>query len=86
MDIGFQLNRLAAMAMLGVMLADDIRNALRKTDQTIAALSESTGIHRVNLSQFKAGTRNLPLLSLELLAESLGIKIIAIPRKTKKSG
>jgi hypothetical protein len=61
-------------------VADQIRAALAKAEQPAADISRATGIHRVNLSQFKSGRRDLPLSALELLADHLGYQIIAVPK------
>ena len=59
-----------------VPIVDDIRDALRNTSLSRAELSATTGIHPVNLSQFKSGKRELSLQSLETLAKALGMEIV----------
>jgi transcriptional regulator with XRE-family HTH domain len=64
-------------------LSDQIRDALDQSDHSTAEISRATGVHRVNLSQFKSGRRALPLVSLEAIAEFLGFSIVLVPRRDK---
>lgn len=75
---------LAVRATIGGMdLNEQIREAMRGSTYTIVELSARTGIHTVNLSQFKSGTRNISLANLERLADALGVNITISKRKPK---
>lgn len=64
-------------------IVDEIRKAMGTDTRTSDELSKATGIHPVNLRQFRAGTRNLPLEKLEALAESLGLEVVTRQKKQK---
>jgi transcriptional regulator with XRE-family HTH domain len=69
------------------LVVEQIRKALANAPQSMAEIAKATGLHRVNVSQFRAGTRELPLRSLEILADYLGLAIVAVPKgKQNKSG
>ena len=68
-------------------LSDQVREALAQSEHTASEIARATGVHHVNLSQFKSGRRALPLVSLEAIAEFLGFSIVLVPRRDKaKSG
>lgn len=52
-----------------------IRDALNRTERPQVEIAKAARMHPVNLSQFKAGKRPLPLDTLCDLAEVLGLEI-----------
>jgi transcriptional regulator with XRE-family HTH domain len=58
-----------------VQIMDAIRNALTKSDMPQQDIARRAKIHPVNLSQFKAGKRALPLDTLCDLAEVVGLEV-----------
>lgn len=52
-----------------------IRRALNHDGRPQREIAKAAGIHHVNLSQFKAGQRTLPLDTLVALAGVLGLEI-----------
>ncbi len=66
-------------------LSDQIRAALAKAHEPAVEIAQATGVHPVNLSQFKAGRRDLPLKNLEAIADHLGLEIV-LRSKSATSG
>lgn len=58
-----------------VEIMSAIRDALNRTERPQVEIAKAAGIHPVNLSQFKAGDRTLPLAALCKLAEVVGLEI-----------
>jgi transcriptional regulator with XRE-family HTH domain len=52
-----------------------IREALSHDPRTMRNIAKAAGVHHVNLSQFKAGDRTLPLDTLCKLAKVVGLEI-----------
>lgn len=52
-----------------------IRDAVAKDQRPQVDIAKAAGIHAVNLSQFKAGTRTLPLDALCRLAGVVGLEL-----------
>ena len=80
LDRPHRRNKIGHMASL----ADQIRAALVDVSETNTEISRRTGVHRVNLVQFRSGTRDLPLKSLEALLEFLDFEIALIPRRSRQ--
>jgi hypothetical protein len=62
-------------------VASALRTAIK--DRHIRTLAEAADIHRVNLHQFRAGTRELSSGDLDRLAEAMGLEIV-VQLKPKK--
>jgi transcriptional regulator with XRE-family HTH domain len=58
-----------------------IRRALAADPRPQIEIAKAAGLHPVNLSQFKAGKRELPFDSLVALAKVVGLEISAKPKK-----
>lgn len=71
--------------MVAMPVYDDIRRAIDACGRTRHRLSQETGISESQLSQFVAGTKGLSVESLELLADCLGLEIIARPVRPTKA-
>lgn len=56
-------------------VADEIRKALSSDRRPASEIAGAADIHVINLYQFKSGSRDLPLATLERLARVLGLKI-----------
>jgi hypothetical protein len=56
-------------------VADQLRDALKRDARPAVEIAKSAGIHPVNLSHFKSGTRGLSLAAMEKLAAALGLEI-----------
>ncbi len=66
---------------------DDLRKAVSAATsggQSITAIAERARIHRVSLSRFMTGDRDLSIEAAEKLATALGIVFVAKPAKGKK--
>lgn len=63
------------------MLIEEIQKALRETDRPLQDIAEEIGVHRVNLSKFKAGNTGFSVDTLEKLAKALNLKIVVKSRK-----
>jgi transcriptional regulator with XRE-family HTH domain len=61
--------------MTPMQIMDRIRKALRADDRTSAEIAAKAGMDAVNVRQFKAGIRTLPLDTLCKLAAVLGLEI-----------
>lgn len=70
---------------MGQSFSDQIRSAVKKSGETYLGISEETGIPQPNLSRFMNGRSGLSLKSLDLLAEHLGLQVVAKP-KSRKAG
>lgn len=66
--------------MTAVQIANTVRKALSRAE-SVTAVAQRTGINRVNLYQFKAGSRDLPLGTLVKLAGALGLEIVVRERR-----
>ncbi len=60
-----------------------VREALLKSDRPAVEIARAVGVHQVNLSQFKAGARDLPTKNLEAIAAELGFEIVLKPKRSK---
>ena len=69
-------------------LLDEIRKAIRQSDQTQYRIAEETEISRAALSRLMSGERGLSVETVEKLANYLGLEIICRPRRrqSKKGG
>lgn len=65
-------------------ILDDIRKAIDASDENRAQISRETGISESRLCQLMARTKGLSIEALELLADHLGLKIVAQPKRHKK--
>ena len=65
-------------------ILDDIRKAIDTSEKKRAQISRETGVSEVRLCQLMAGTRGLSIEALELLADNLGLEIVAKPKRRKK--
>jgi hypothetical protein len=61
-------------------LSDQLRAALIDTEIPITEIAKATGVHRVNITQFRSGKRDLPLRSIETIADFLGFELRLIER------
>jgi hypothetical protein len=59
-----------------IKLSDQIRNAVANCGKSRYAISQATGISQATLSRFMAGERGLPMKTLDVLADYLGLDII----------
>ena len=66
--------------MTPVEIANTIRAALKRDERPQKEIARLADIHHVNLSQFKAGDRTLPLDSLAALARVLNLEIAVRPK------
>jgi plasmid maintenance system antidote protein VapI len=60
-------------------ILDDLRKATAADGRSITAIAEQANIHRVSLSRFVSGDRDLSIEAAEKLADALGIVFIAKP-------
>jgi len=67
--------------MSPMQIMDRIRKAVDSDERPQREIAKAAGIHHVNLSQFKAGKRDLPLDSLCTLAKVVGLEITVQERK-----
>jgi transcriptional regulator with XRE-family HTH domain len=58
-----------------VEIQNKVREAIARDERPQQEIARAAGIHYVNLSQFKAGARSLPLDTLCKLAEVVGLEI-----------
>ncbi len=65
-------------------ILDDIRKAIDASDKSRYRISKDTGISESGLCQLMAKTKGLSIEALELLADYLGLKIVAQPKRRKK--
>jgi hypothetical protein len=63
---------------------DDIRKAINASDTSRYRISKNTGLSESHLSQFMDGTKGLSVEAVELLADYLGLEIVARPKRRKK--
>jgi hypothetical protein len=69
-----------------IKLSDQIRNAVANCGQTRYAVSKATGISQATLSRFMAGERGLPMKTLDVLADYLGLNIITTGKGRSQKG
>ena len=65
-------------------ILNDIRKAIEASDKTRAQISRETGISESRLCQLMAGTKGLSIEALELLADYLGLEIVARRKRRRK--
>jgi transcriptional regulator with XRE-family HTH domain len=70
--------------MTPMQIMDRIRKALERDERPQRTIAKAAGIHHVNLSQFKAGQRSLPLDTLCTLAGVLGLEITVQDRPKRR--
>ncbi len=63
---------------------DAIRKVIAESGKTRYRLWQETGISQAQLCEFLHGRRGMSMVSLETLAEALGLEIIVRPAKRKK--
>ena len=63
---------------------DDIRKAIKASDNSRYRISKDIGLSESHLSQFMDGTKGLSIEALELLADYLELEIVARPKRRKK--
>ncbi len=71
------------MAKRRVKLSDQIRDAVRKSDLSRYEIWKATGIDQGALSRFVAGKAGMSFVSLDRLADLLGLNI-AIGRSKRR--
>ena len=64
-------------------MSDQIRRAIRDCGMTRYAISKATGIHESTLTRFMSGERGLPMKTLDVLAEFLGLRIVMDGARTR---
>jgi len=64
-------------------LLDDIRAALKASGQSRYAIAKATSISQAHLCQFVKGTKGLSVEAAEVLAEHLGLELVARPKRAK---
>ena len=64
-------------------LSDQIRQAVEKCGETRYAISKATGIDQATLSRFISGKQGMPMKTLDLLADYLGLAIAVRPKHRK---
>lgn len=62
--------------MTPMQIQNEVRKALAADTRTMREIAALLDMHPVNLSQFKAGDRDLPLAPLFRLAGILGLEIV----------
>ena len=65
-------------------ILDDIRKAIKASGKSRYCISKDTGISEGQLSELMAGTKGLSIDALELLADYLGLEVVA--RKKQQKG
>jgi transcriptional regulator with XRE-family HTH domain len=65
-------------------LSDQIRLAVVECDRSRYEISRVTGISEASLSRFVNGERGLSIAALDVLAESLNLKIVARKPRGRK--
>ena len=66
-------------------LTDQIRRAINESGVSRYRLWKETGIDQAVLSRFVAGKAGMTLKSLDVLADALGLRIVADKSKRKKA-
>jgi len=66
-------------------LTDQIRRAIDESGMSRYRLWKETGIDQAVLSRFMAGKAGMALKSLDVLADALGLRIVADKSKRKKA-
>lgn len=56
-------------------LSDQIRDAVQNADASRYRICKDTGIDKATLYRFTSGERGLPMKTLDVLAEYLGLEI-----------
>ncbi len=72
-----------AVAKSRVKLSDQIRNTIRESDMSRYQIWKATGIDQGALSRFVAGKAGMSFVSLDRLADLLGLNI-AIGRSKRR--
>jgi DNA-binding Xre family transcriptional regulator len=70
--------------MTPVQIMDKIRRAMIADGRSSVELEAATDIHQVNIRQFKAGKRELPLEQLAKLAKALNLEITVTDKAKAK--
>ena len=65
-------------------ILDDIRKAIDTSGKSRYRISKDTGISESRLCQLMAGTKGLSIEALELLADHLGLEIVARRKRRRK--
>ncbi|MGA2033922.1 MAG: helix-turn-helix transcriptional regulator [Thermoguttaceae bacterium] len=66
-------------------VAEQIRQAIAKSDKSRYQISMETGVDQGQLSKFMRG-QNMRIGALEAIAKALGLEIIVRPVRRKKGG
>lgn len=74
------------MAKIRIQLSDQIRQAVENCGQTRYRIAKETGISEPTLSRFMSGERGLPMLTLDRLADHLGLDIVQSKGGKAKKG
>lgn len=64
------------MAKKPAKLSDQIRHLIETSDKTRYRIAQETGISEATLSRFVTGRGNLSMRALDLVGQSLGLKIV----------
>ncbi len=64
--------------------SDQIRKAVEQSGMTRYAIFKATGIDQATLSKFVHGQVGLSMDTLDILADILGLEVVARRRKPKK--
>ena len=67
-------------------MSDQIRRAIRDSGMTRYAIHRATGIDQATLSRFMSGKRGLPMKTLDVLAEFLGLRVVMDGPRQKDKG
>jgi transcriptional regulator with XRE-family HTH domain len=59
-----------------IKLSDQIRRVVATCGRTRYSIAKQTGISEATLSRFMSGERGLPMKTLDLLADYLGLDIV----------
>ena len=65
-------------------LADSIRAAFQRSGLSVKKWAETAGVPYASAHAFAAGTRDPLVSTLERLATALGLRLVALERRTAK--
>jgi len=74
------------MAKTRIKLSDQIRRAVDNCGKSRYRLAKETGISEPTLSRFMSGERGLPMVTLDRLADYLGLDIVQSKGGKAKKG
>ena len=73
-----------SMGKRRIKLSDQIRREIKGCGMSRYRLSKLTGIRQETFSRFMSGERGLPMKTLDVLADFLGLDVVKRPRKGRK--